>query len=94
MRDQRERVYSIERIVKNEFRYALAANLIIQEQHDHYLQELKELTDYIYEKYKDDICFYREDKLKIHAYYESAIALDFVRQRTKNSLECTWLIER
>jgi len=52
------------------------------------------LTDYIYEKYKDDICFYREDKLKIHAYYESAIALDFVRQRTKNSLECTWLIER
>ena len=80
--------------MKKELRYALAANLITQEQHDHYLQELKELTDYIYEKYKNKIAFYPEDWQKINAYYESAIALDFVRQRTKNSLECTWLIER
>ena len=94
MRDQRERVYSIERIVKNEFRYALAANLITQEQHDHYLQELKELTDYIYEKYKNKIAFYPEDWQKINAYYESIIALDFVRSYIKEDLKYIWLIER
>lgn len=93
MRDQRERIYNIESTMKNEFEYALEVNLISQEQHDNYLQELKALTDYIYEKYKDDLCFYDEDWLKIHAYYESVIALDFVRERTKNNLEYTWLIE-
>lgn len=93
MRDQRERMYIIESTMKNEFEYALEVNLITQEQHDNYLQELKALTDYIYEKYKNDLCFYDEDWLKIHAYYERVIALGFVRERTKNNLEYTWLIE-
>ncbi|PXZ07576.1 hypothetical protein DKK70_06925 [Gilliamella apicola] len=93
MRDQKERVYSIELLVKNEFRYALAVNLITQEQHDNYLQELKILTDYIYEKYKDFPGFYDEDWLKINAYYERVIALDFVRPYIKEDLEYFWLIE-
>ncbi|MCX8671352.1 hypothetical protein J3U22_08885 [Gilliamella sp. B2865] len=93
MRDQKERVYSIERLTKNEFRHALAVNLITQEQHDNYLQELNELTSYIYEKYKDDPSFYPDDWDKINNYYEKIVALDFVRARTKNNLELIWLIE-
>ncbi|MCX8739791.1 hypothetical protein J3U56_10710, partial [Gilliamella sp. B2824] len=75
MRDQKERVYSIERLTKNEFRHALAVNLITQEQHDNYLQELNELTSYIYEKYKDDPSFYPDDWDKINYYYEKIVAL-------------------
>ena len=93
MRDQKERVYSIERLTRNEFEYALEANLITQEEHDKYLQELKELTDYIYEKYKDDPSFYPDDWDKINNYYEKIVGLDFVRSRTKEGLEDDWLIE-
>ena len=93
MRDQKERVYSIERLTKNEFRHALAVNLITQEQHDNYLQELNKLTSYIYEKYKDDPSFYPDDWDKINNYYEKIVALDFVRNRTKENLEYSWLIE-
>ena len=49
MRDQKERVHIIEKIMKNEFRYALEVNLITQAEHDQYLKELNELTSYIYE---------------------------------------------
>ena len=93
MRDQKERVYSIERLTKNEFRHALAVNLITQEQHDNYLQELNELTSYIYEKYKDSLAFYDEDWIKINDYYEKIVALDFVRDYIKEGLEDSWLIE-
>ena len=93
MRDQKERVYSIERLIRNEFRYALKFNLITQEQHDKYLQELKELTDYIYEKYKDDPSFYPDDWDKINNYYEKIVALDFVSDYVKEGLEEIWLIE-
>ena len=93
MRDQKERVYSIERLTRNEFEYALEANLITQEEHDKYLQELKELTDYIYEKYKDDPSFYPDDWDKINNYYEKIVGLDFVRDYTKEDLELIWLIE-
>ena len=93
MRDQRERVHIIERTVKNEFRHALAVNLITQTEHDQYLKELNELTSYIYEKYADDPSFYDEDWIKINQYYEKIIALEFVRDRTKKNLEISWLIE-
>ena len=93
MRDQKERVYSIERLIRNEFRYALKFNLITQEQHDKYLQELKELTDYIYEKYKNSLAFYDEDWIKINNYYEKIVKLDFVRDYVKEGLEDSWLIE-
>lgn len=93
MRDQKERVYSIERLIRNEFEYALEVNLITQEQHDKYLQELKELTDYIYEKYKDDPSFYPDDWDKINNYYEKIVKLDFVRDYVKEGLEDSWLIE-
>ena len=93
MRDQKERVYSIERLIRNEFEYALEVNLITQEEHDKYLQELKELTDYIYEKYKDDPSFYPDDWDKINNYYEKIVGLDFVRDYTKEDLEEIWLIE-
>ncbi|MCX8663762.1 hypothetical protein [Gilliamella sp. B2911] len=93
MRDQKERVKTIESIMKNEFRHALAVNLITQEQHDNYLQELNKLTSYIYEKYKDDPSFYPDDWDKINNYYEKIVALDFVRNRTKENLEYSWLIE-
>ena len=58
MWDQKERIDRMERRLRNEFRHALAVNLITQEQHDNYLQELNKLTSYIYEKYKDDPSFY------------------------------------
>ena len=93
MRDQRERVYSMEGTIKNEFRYALAVNLITQAEHDQYLKELNELTSYIYEKYADDLSFYKEDWIKINEYYKKIIALEFVRDITKDVLETTWLIE-
>ena len=93
MRDQKERVETIESTMKNEFRHALAVNLITQEEHDKYLQELKELTDYIYEKYKDDPSFYPDDWDKINNYYEKIVGLDFVRDYTKEDLEEIWLIE-
>ncbi|MCX8663763.1 hypothetical protein [Gilliamella sp. B2911] len=93
MRDQKERVYSIERLTKNEFRHALAVNLITQEQHDNYLQELNELTSYIYERYKDSFTFRAEDWRKINNYYEKIVALDFVRGYIKEGLEDSWLIE-
>ncbi|MCX8669648.1 hypothetical protein J3U22_12000 [Gilliamella sp. B2865] len=93
MRDQKERVYSIERLTKNEFRHALAVNLITQEQHDNYLQELNELTSYIYERYKDSFTFRAEDWRKINNYYEKIVALDFVRDYIKEGLEDSWLIE-
>ena len=93
MRDQRERVYSIERLVKNEFEYALEVNLITQAEHDQYLKELNELTSYIYEKYADDPSFYDEDWIKINQYYEKIIALEFVRDIIKKDLESTWLLE-
>lgn len=93
MRDQKERVETIESTMKNEFRHALAVNLITQEEHDKYLQELKELTDYIYEKYKDDPSFYPDDWDKINNYYEKIVGLNFVRDYTKEDLELIWLIE-
>ena len=93
MRDQKERVYSIERLTRNEFEYALELNLITQEQHDNYLQELNELTSYIYEKYKASLAFYDEDWIKINDYYEKIVALDFVRGYIKEGLEDSWLIE-
>ena len=93
MWDQKERVYSIERLTKNEFRHALAVNLITQEQHDNYLQELNELTSYIYERYKDSFTFRAEDWRKINNYYEKIVALDFVRGYIKEGLEDSWLIE-
>ena len=93
MRDQKERVETIESTMKNEFRHALAVNLITQEEHDKYLQELKELTDYIYEKYKDDPSFYPDDWDKINNYYEKIVALDFVSDYVKEGLEEIWLIE-
>ena len=93
MRDQKERVETIESTMKNEFRHALAVNLITQEEHDKYLQELNELTDYIYEKYKDDPSFYPDDWDKINNYYEKIVGLDFVRDYTKEDLEEIWLIE-
>ena len=93
MRDQRERVYSIERLVKNEFRHALAVNLITQAEHDQYLKELNELTSYIYEKYANDFIFDYEDWIKINQYYEKIIALEFVRDIVKDALESIWLLE-
>ena len=93
MRDQRERVYDIDETMKNEFRHALAVNLITQAEHDQYLKELNELTSYIYEKYADDLSFYKEDWIKINQYYEKIIALEFVRDRTKNNLKSIWLLE-
>ena len=93
MRDQKERVYDIDGSMKNEFRHALAVNLITQAEHDQYLKELNELTSYIYEKYADDPSFYDEDWIKINQYYEKIIALEFVRNRTKKNLEISWLIE-
>ena len=93
MRDQKERVYSIERLIKAEFKYALKFNLITQEEHDKYLQELNELTAYIYEKYKDDPSFYPDDWDKINNYYEKIVALDFVSDYVKEGLEEIWLIE-
>ena len=93
MRDQKERVETIESTMKNEFEYALEVKFITQEQYDNYLQELNELTSYIYEKYKDSLAFYDEDWIKINNYYEKIVALDFVRTRTKNNLELIWLIE-
>ena len=94
MRDQKERVHIIEKIMKNEFRYALEVNLITQAEHDQYLKELNELTSYIYEKYAGDPSFYDEDWIKINQYYEKIIALEFIRDITKDVLETTWLIER
>ena len=94
MRDQKERVYGIDETMKNEFRHALAVNLITQAEHDQYLKELNELTSYIYEKYADDPSFYDEDWIKINQYYEKIIALEFVRDITKDLLETIWLIER
>ena len=94
MRDQKERVYSIERLVKNEFRHALAVNLITQAEYDQYLKELNELTSYIYEKYAGDPSFCDEDWIKINQYYEKIIALEFVRDIIKDLLETIWLIER
>ena len=93
MRDQKERIDRMERRLKNEFRHALAVNLITQEQHDKYLQELNELTAYIYEKYKNSLAFYDEDWIKINNYYEKIVGLDFVRDYTKEDLEEIWLIE-
>ena len=93
MRDQKERVHIIEKIMKNEFRYALEVNLITQAEHDQYLKELNELTSYIYEKYAGDPSFYDEDWIKINQYYEKIIALEFVRDRIKEGLEITWFIE-
>ncbi|MCX8740030.1 hypothetical protein J3U56_11925 [Gilliamella sp. B2824] len=93
MRDQKERVETIESIMKNEFRHALAVNLITQEQHDNYLQELNELTSYIYERYKDSFTFRAEDWRKINNYYEKIVTLDFVRDYIKEGLEYSWLIE-
>ena len=93
MRDQRERVYSMEGTIKNEFRHALAVNLITQAEHDQYLKELNELTSYIYEKYADDLSFYKEDWIKINQYYEKIIALEFVRTEIKDALKISWLIE-
>ena len=93
MRDQRERVYDIDETMKNEFEYALEINLITQAEHDQYLKELNELTSYIYEKYADDLSFYKEDWIKINQYYEKIIALEFVRDRIKEGLETTWLLE-
>ena len=93
MRDQKERVYDIEGTMKNEFRYALAVNLITQAEHDQYLKELNELTSYIYEKYANDLSFYKEDWIKINQYYEKIMALEFVDTKTKNNLEISWLIE-
>ena len=93
MRDQRERVYSMEGTIKNEFRYALAVNLITQAEHDQYLKELNELTSYIYEKYANDLIFDYEDWIKINQYYEKIIALEFVRDIIKEDLEIIWLIE-
>ena len=93
MRDQRERVHIIERTIKNEFEYALEVNLITQAEHDQYLKELNELTSYIYEKYADDLSFYKEDWIKINQYYEKIIALEFVRDIIKEDLEIIWLIE-
>ena len=93
MRDQRERVHIIERTIKNEFGYALEVNLITQAEHDQYLKELNELTSYIYEKYANDFIFDYEDWIKINQYYEKIIALEFVRDRTKNNLESIWLLE-
>ena len=93
MRDQRERVYDIDETMKNEFGYALEVNLITQAEHDQYLKELNELTSYIYEKYANDFIFDYEDWIKINQYYEKIIALEFVRDRTKNNLESIWLLE-
>ena len=93
MRDQRERVHIIERTIKNEFEYALEVNLITQAEHDQYLKELNELTSYIYEKYTNDFIFDHEDWIKINQYYKKIIALEFVRDITKDVLETTWLIE-
>ena len=93
MRDQRERFYWIERLVKNEFRHALAVNLITQAEHDQYLKELNELTSYIYEKYTNDFIFDHEDWIKINQYYKKIIALEFVRDIIKEDLEIIWLIE-
>ena len=93
MRDQKERIDRMERRLKNEFFCALSDNLITQEQHDKYLQELNELTSYIYEKYKNSLAFYDEDWIKINNYYEKIIGLTFVRSRTKEGLEDDWLIE-
>ena len=93
MRDQKARVRDIHGTMKNEFRHALAVNLITQAEHDQYLKELNELTSYIYEKYADDLSFYKEDWIKINQYYEKIIALEFVRDRTKNNLESIWLLE-
>ena len=84
---------SIASSYQNEFRHALAINLITQAEHDQYLKELNELTSYIYEKYADDPSFYDEDWIKINQYYEKIIALEFVRNRTKKNLEISWLIE-
>ena len=93
MRDQKERVYGIDETMKNEFRHALAVNLITQAEHDQYLKELNELTSYIYEKYADDLSFYKEDWIKINQYYEKRIALEFVRDIVKDALESIWLLE-
>ena len=93
MRDQKERVYGIDETMKNEFEYALEVNLITQAEHDQYLKELNELTSYIYEKYAGDPSFYKEDWIKINQYYKKIIALEFVRDRIKKSLEIIWLIE-
>ena len=93
MRDQKERVYDIDETMKNEFRHALAVNLITQAEHDQYLKELNELTSYIYEKYADDLSFYKEDWIKINQYYKKIIALEFVRDIIKKDLESTWLLE-
>ena len=93
MRDQKERVYDIDETMKNEFRHALAVNLITQAEHDQYLKELNELTSYIYEKYAGDPSFYKEDWIKINQYYEKIIALEFVRTEIKDALKISWLIE-
>ena len=84
---------SIASSYQNEFRHALAINLITQAEHDQYLKELNELTSYIYEKYADDPSFYDEDWIKINQYYEKIIALEFVRDIIKEDLEIIWLIE-
>ena len=60
---------SITSSYQNEFRHALAVNLITQAEHDQYLKELNELTSYIYEKYADDFIFDHEDWIKINQYY-------------------------
>ena len=93
MRDQKERVYDIDETMKNEFEYALEINLITQAEHDQYLKELNELTSYIYEKYANDLIFDYEDWIKINQYYEKIIALEFVRDRIKDALKISWLIE-
>ncbi|MCX8740032.1 hypothetical protein J3U56_11935, partial [Gilliamella sp. B2824] len=84
---------TIESTMKNEFEYALELNLITQEQYDNYLQELNELTSYIYERYKDSFTFRAEDWRKINNYYEKIIELDFVRDYIKEGLEDSWLVE-
>lgn len=93
MRDQKERVSSIENLMKNEFRHALAVNVITQVEHDQYLRELNELTSYIYEKYADSLAFYDEDWIKINQYYEYLQSLSFIRENVKEYLELTWLLE-
>ena len=84
---------SITSSYQNEFRHALAINLITQADHDQYLKELNELTSYIYEKYSNDLVFEHENWIEINQYYEKIIALEFVRTEIKDALKISWLLE-
>lgn len=42
---------------------------------------------------KDTLTFYDEDWIKINNYHEKIVALDFVRNRIKETLDYSWLIE-